>query len=161
MLMLSRTIAGVVGFAVLIGTATARDSAQSVATLTGIAAVKDGDGLLFGGVEIRLKGIAAPEDGRHKVEPGGTAATQHLRSLAEGKHVICELDGTTTGRGSSNRPVAICFVEGRDLGEAQVAAGHARDCRRFSGGRYRDDEISARANGRDLSSIYPLPAYCM
>lgn len=29
--------------------------------LTGIASVKDGDGLQFGSVEIRLQGIAAPE----------------------------------------------------------------------------------------------------
>jgi len=34
---------------------------RAVAVLTGIASVKDGDGLQFGSVEIRLQGIAAPE----------------------------------------------------------------------------------------------------
>ncbi len=33
---------------------------KSVAKLTGVAKVKDGDGVLFGKVEIRLQGIAAP-----------------------------------------------------------------------------------------------------
>lgn len=133
---------------------------EAAAVLTGRARVVDGDGLRFGRVEVRLRGIAAPEDNAALVAPGGPAATGALVRLADGRQVICQLDGTTTGRGSGNRPVALCMVDGRDLGEAMVLAGLARDCPRYSGGRYAAAERAARAAGRDLAAVYPLPAYC-
>jgi endonuclease YncB( thermonuclease family) len=125
---------------------------ESVATLTGIATVQDGDGVLFGQVEVRLQGIAAPE----MREPMGRESYLSLVQITEGKEVVCQLDGTTANR----RPVGVCFVGGQDVGRAQVEAGFARDCAAYSKGRYRDSEMKAREAGNDLSHIYELPKYC-
>lgn len=124
--------------------------------ISGIADARDGDDVVFGRVAVRLRGIAAPEDRRGLVEPGGPEATAHLRSLVGGREVICHLDGTQT----RNRPVGVCYVDGINVNRAQVEAGHARDCPRFSGGAYAEAEARARRAGRDLSAIYPLPGYC-
>lgn len=59
------------------------------------------------------------------------------------------------------RPVAVCWVDGRDVGELQVLAGHARDCPRFSEGRYSAAEAEAIDGGHILRAIYPLPSYCL
>ena len=84
-----------------------------VGTMLGIAGVKDGDGILIGEVEIRLQGIAAPEDRRGKVDPGGPEATAALRSIAQGEPIVCYLDGTAAGK----RPVGVCEVDGVDVGD--------------------------------------------
>lgn len=126
--------------------------AEPVATLSGHASVQDGDGLLFGDVEVRLQGIAAPE----LSERGGPESHNNLVGLVGNKLVLCELDGTTANR----RPVGVCFVDGQDVGELQVRMGHARDCPRYSKGRYRSAEEAAQSDGMVLSEIYALPAYC-
>ena len=74
---------------------------RTVAKISGIANVKDGDGILFGKVEIRLQGIAAPEYNSKKMEKFGWESSVHLRQLVGGKELICHLDGTVA---SSNRP---------------------------------------------------------
>ena len=127
-----------------------------VAVMQGIATVKDGDGVILNGTEIRLQGIAAPEDNEFKREPGGPEATENLRKLVEGKHLRCDLDGTRT-RG---RPVGVCYLGNLDIGEHLVRTGHARDCPRYSGGRHGGAERAARLAGANLSAIYPLPRYC-
>jgi endonuclease YncB( thermonuclease family) len=125
--------------------------------IEGIARVVDGDGIAVGDIpDIRLQGIAAPEDNATKRDPGGPESAANLRALVEGKAVVCRPDGTKT-RG---RPVAVCYVGNTELGLHQVETGHARDCPRFSKGRYAAAEAKARAAGRDLSAIYPLPGYC-
>ena len=43
--------------------------------------------------------------------------------------------------------------DGTDIGAAEIAAGHARDCARFSGGRYKKYEIKA-------SRSIPSKPYC-
>ena len=125
---------------------------QAVAILEGTARVVDGDGLRIGGQEVRLQGIAAPEwDDR-----GGAQATAALRSMAEGRHVVCQLDGTTT----YDRVVGRCSIEGQDVGAALVLGGFALDCPRYSRGDYRRFEAAARAAGRDLTRVYRRPGYC-
>lgn len=125
--------------------------------VTDVARVVDGDHISMGKFPgIRLQGIAAPEDNVARREPGGPESTANLRALVEGKNAVCYSDGTQTRRPT----VAICFVEGRDVGLLQVLAGHARDCPRLSNGRYAATEAEARAAGRDLSAIYRLPSYC-
>jgi hypothetical protein len=41
-----------------------------------------------------------------------------------------------------------------------VAAGLARDCPHFSGGRYSDIEARAAAAGATIGQTYELPGYC-
>lgn len=136
----------------------ASPSRTVAATIEGTAMAKDGDGVLFGQIEIRLNGIASPEDNHKKREAGGPEATANLSKLVDGMRLRCQLDGTLA---SSNRPVGVCFMpDGSDIGEHQVLNGHARDCPRYSKGRYARAERDARSSGRDLSAIYALPDYC-
>lgn len=132
------------------------DAYETTAVLSGIGTVEDGDGILFGEIEVRLQGIAAPEDNNRKQEAGGVESTENLRKLVDGKFVVCHLDGTTAVR----RPVGICFVNGVETNHYQVETGHARDCEAFSKGRYNEAELAARVAGNNLSAIYKLPAYC-
>lgn len=48
-------------FTTILGNIALAQGFEPVAMMIGIASVKDGDGLLFGDVELRLQGIAAPE----------------------------------------------------------------------------------------------------
>ena len=123
-------------------------------TLTGIVShVRDGDTIEVGPIAVRLQGIAAPEGN----EPGGAIASDAMRDLVLGKDLRCDL----TGDRSHDRVIGVCFLDdGRDVGEVMVFQGNARDCYRFSRGRYADAERHARAMGHDLSLIYPLPEYC-
>lgn len=41
-----------------------------------------------------------------------------------------------------------------------VRQGLARDCERFSGGRYRAAERQAADEGATIRASYPLPGYC-
>lgn len=104
-----------------------------VATLTGAAQVKDGGGLLFGRVEVRLQGVAAPEVGRDTNRREGALAKAALEQLVGNAIITCYLDGTTA---NSNRPVGVCYIGTDDLGEILIRSGYARDCPAFSLGRY-------------------------
>ncbi|MEO0637887.1 MAG: thermonuclease family protein [Pseudomonadota bacterium] len=126
-----------------------------VATMQGTAGVQDGDGIILNGVEVRMRGIAAPED-RGGPNTLGAAATRALERLARGEQVICFLDGSS----ARGRPVGVCFANNVDLNAEMVRLGFARDCPRFSGGEYADEEAEARAAGRNLSLSYRLPGYC-
>ena len=132
----------------------ALDARAENLTLTGtVSHVRDGDTIEVGPIAIRLQGLAAPEGN----EPGGNIATDAMRDLVLGKDVRCDL----TGDRSYDRVIGVCFLEdGRDVGEVMVFQGNARDCYRFSRGRYADAEKHARAMGHDLSRIYVLPEYC-
>ena len=110
-----------------------------------VARVVDGDTLYVGSTNIRLEGIAAPE----MDEPLGPEARDFLTAFALGKRARCDL----TGERSFNRQVAVCRIDGRDLGEVMVEAGLARDCPHFSGGRYGAFEV-------EQSKQLPLPGYC-
>jgi len=57
-------------------------------------------------------------------------------------------------------PVAVCEVEGRDLGELQVLAGMARDCAAFSQGWYAKAERTAFENGKNFRDVYRRSKYC-
>ena len=113
--------------------------------LAGRATVTDGNTLWVADQAVRLQGVAAPE----RSEPGRAAATAFVRELVAGREVTCDLDGTRT-RG---RVVGVCRVGDRDIGAELIRAGLARDCPRYSKGRYEGLETPA---GRQL----PLPGYC-
>lgn len=111
--------------------------------IEGPATVRDGDTIVVGNIPIRLQGVAAPE----KHEPGGSEATGAMVKLVAGKTVTCNL----TGERTHDRHVGICYVDGRDIGEMIIALGLARDCPRFSRGRYAAVEVNR---------ALPLPHYC-
>lgn len=96
--------------------------------VAGPAQVVDGDTLTIGRTAIRLAGLDAEE----LSEPNGPRAAALLAQLTAGRIVSCHPLGT-----SYHRLVADCFVEGRDLAAAMVAAGAALDCAHYSNGKYR------------------------
>ena len=141
------------------GSALAEPMREPAAILIGEGQAVDGDGIVFGDVEVRLQGVAAPEWSRWGgFDPGGEEALRGLAALVDGREVRCHLDGTVA---SSNRPVGVCYVNGRDVGKFMIGAGLARDCPRFSDGRYAPDEARAQRRGLNLSEIYSLPGYCI
>lgn len=142
--------------AIILALSAAPAFAEPVATITGIARAIDGDGIAFGDVQIRLNGVAAPEDNSRARDPGGPEARARMVELAGGRTAICELDGEMAGK----RPVGICFVEGIDIGQVMIREGLALDCPRYSGGRYAADEAAAKAGGIDLAVTYERPGYC-
>jgi endonuclease YncB( thermonuclease family) len=122
-------------------------------TLTGeVTYVRDGDTIVVGSMPIRLNGLAAPEGD----EPGGAEATEAMLELVQSRTLRCELDGERT----HDRCVGVCYLNGEDVGEAMVRQGLARDCPRFSGGRYGEAEVQAAAHGATIGRAYALPGYC-
>lgn len=113
--------------------------------LAGQASVIDGDTLRVAGRKVRLQGLAAPE--LH--EAGGQAAKDAMIEIVKAQQVSCELDGTE----SHDRVVGICYAPGKDVAAELVIRGLARDCERFSGGRYRELETASAQN-------LLLPHYC-
>lgn len=114
--------------------------------ISGHARIIDGDSLMVGGTEVRLYGIDAPElfqrctrDNR-EVQCGREAA-RHLTALIAGQLVTCERRDIDR----FGRTVAVCSVEGVDLGRAMVAAGQA-----VSYGSYLIDETGARLERKGL-----------
>lgn len=76
--------------------------------------------------------------------------------LLHGQEVRCEF----TGERSHDRCVGICHVSGSDIAAELVRAGVARDCPRFSGRRYADEEMEAAQDGATIAETYRLPGYC-
>jgi micrococcal nuclease len=122
-------------------------------SLTGqVTFVRDGDTIELGVTAIRLSGLAAPEWDAS----GGFEATAAMRELVLGKVVTCELDGEAT----YDRRAAICHLNGTDISEEMVRMGLARECQRYSGGRYRAAEEQAADGGARIRATYSLPGYC-
>lgn len=113
--------------------------------LNGQARIIDGDTLEVAGSKVRLNGVAAPEHD----EAGGPQATQFMETLTNGETIRCSLTGETTYQ----REVGTCWIGTTDIAAALVADGLARDCPRFSGGRYAALETEA-------SRALPFPRYC-
>ena len=99
-----------------------------------------------GRIAVRLNGVDAPE----LKERGGRAGREWMRRVFGGQRLTCRLNGDRT----YDRWVGVCWDrEGHDLGASVIAAGHARDCPRYSGGRYREFETAA-------SKSIPSKPYC-
>jgi hypothetical protein len=114
--------------------------------LAGRARVVDGDTVLVGGVHVRLKGVAAPEVPHpgHAGEPGGEAAKAFMVELVEGQAVVCDL----TQERTHGRRVGYCYRDSQDIAAELISAGLARDCPRFSAGRYAAAEPAAARSCR-------------
>ena len=63
--------------------------------------------------------------------------------------MVCDL----TRERTHGRRVGWCYRDGQDVAEALIRAGLARDCPRYSAGRYAAAETAAAAS-------LPLPGYC-
>jgi hypothetical protein len=48
-------------------------------------------------------------------------------------------------------------LDGADIAAVMVRGGLARNCERFSGGRYRAAKRQAAAEGATITTSYPLP----
>jgi len=91
--------------------------------------VRDVDTIEIGNLPVRLNGVDGPE----LDERGGRAARTWMQKLVLRKPVRCRLNGEKT----YDRWVGTCYISsGEDIGALAIAAGHARDCPRHSGGRY-------------------------
>ncbi|CUH53577.1 thermonuclease family protein [Shimia sp. R11_0] len=91
--------------------------------------VRDADTIVVDGTPVRFQGVDAPE---LKTRAGKDAKRWTVNYL-RGKSVKCDL----TGERSYDRHIGVCYADGEDIGAAVIAAGHALDCARYSGGRYR------------------------
>lgn len=107
-------------------------------TLSGkLVHVRDADTIEIatsrGRIAVRLNGVDAPELN----ERGGQAGKRWIQNAYSNATITCEFNGQKT----YDRWVGVCWdKDGVDLGAAVIAAGHARDCPRYSGGRYRKFE---------------------
>lgn len=128
--------------------------------VSGPARVVDGDTLAIADTSVRLVGIDAPEldqpcmrDGQHWA-CGEEAATQ-MRSLVDGQSVSCRGQGTDPG----GRLLAICHVNGLELGATMVEYGWATAYRRYSDA-YVAHEHRARAERQGIwRSEFDLPEH--
>jgi endonuclease YncB( thermonuclease family) len=114
--------------------------------ITGHARIIDGDSLYVAGTEIRLHGMDAPElfqrcrrDGREVL--CGREAQRQLIALIAGQTVSCERRDVDR----YGRTVAVCRVDGVDLGRAMVSNGQA-----VSYGAYLQEEAAARRERKGL-----------
>ncbi|MBI1187365.1 MAG: hypothetical protein GC206_08565 [Alphaproteobacteria bacterium] len=109
--------------------------------------VVDGDTLDLAGERVRLFGIDAPEGGQVCASGApGPAAAAALEALVDGGSVQCE----GRDRDRYGRRVAVCAVDGTDLGASLVRAGWAWNYTRYAGDRYAAEERTARAAGRGV-----------
>ena len=112
--------------------------------------VIDGDTIEVDGERIRLSGIDAPEDdqvcGIHGANFScGDAATSKLQELIGQRQVQCVGDD----RDRYGRLIAICSVDGRDVGQEMVRSGWAVAFTKYSD-KYVQEESEAQRAGRGL-----------
>lgn len=109
--------------------------------------VRDVDTIEVNQLPVRLNGVDGPE----LDERGGRAAKQWMMQQFLRKRVKCEL----TGEKTYDRWVGTCFDRnGADIGALAIAAGQARDCPRYSNGRYVQFETNE-------SKRLPQHSYCL
>lgn len=118
-------------------------------TLEGpVMQVIDGNNIVIAGMVIRLDGLAAP--GVHEARGDDAAYIMEMIVHDSGGAFRCELSGERLWE----RHIAICYDQfGDDVAAQMVERCYARDCARYSGGRY---ELLENAASRSL----PMPDYC-
>ena len=114
------------------------------AEITGKAKAIDGDTIEIDGKQINLYGIDAPEIGQtcwfERGEfPCGKSARESLWVYVKGQELTCREKPAGAEGGTS----AICFAEGRDLGEHMIRRGWALTDRKH-GADYTELEEEAR-----------------
>lgn len=118
--------------------------------LTGQASIIDGDTLEIHATRIRLWGIDAPEStqlcrGEDSLQyQCGAKAANELDSFIARRPVDC----SPVSLDQYGRTVAVCSIDGVDLGEWLVRNGLALDWPRYSKGAYADAQAVAMREGR-------------
>lgn len=108
--------------------------------------VRDIDTIEVNGLAVRFNGIDGPE----LQTPVGRAGQKWLRNLVFRKPVTCSLTGVKT----YDRWVGTCYLpSGEDIGALAIAHGLARDCPRYSRGKYQ------RFETKDSRRL-PRSSYC-
>jgi endonuclease YncB( thermonuclease family) len=128
-------------------------AAQSPAgqNLAGLARVVDGDTITIAEARVRLEGIDAPEAGQTCKRAWfgtwacGTAATNALVKLVEGREVVCAHKGWD----KYGRFLGICSVEGLDINAEMVRQGMAWAFVKYSQA-YIAEEAEARVAQRGI-----------
>ena len=115
-------------------------------TLEGIGSAIDGDTITINNYKVRLNGVAATELN----EEGGNEAKQAMQKILENKTIKCSL----SGRKSYERYIGVCWIGAVDVGALIILQGFARDCFRYSRGRY--SALEPRP-----ARYLPLPQYCL
>jgi len=100
-----------------------------------VTVVRDVDTIVVAGTPVRLNGVDGPETSTRI----GRDARAFMTRLVRGETVTCQLSGERT----YDRWVGVCYLGDQDIGAIAIANGHALDCQRYSGGRYRDLETPA------------------
>lgn len=124
----------------------------------GMARIVDGDTIALGDQRIRLFGIDAPEHDQicsmaGKAYRCGNEATAELTTLMQGRQPSCE----PKDHDRYGRLVAVCFVDGKDIGQEMVESGWAVAFRKYSED-YVTDEAEARTAHRGLwQGVFQLP----
>jgi len=115
-------------------------------TISGtVTQVGQGGAFEIDGQAVRLTGVYIPVD----EELWGERASGFLGGFLRGNVITCRLDEQMSQDGSFQT----CYLNGHDIGLILVQVGLARDCPRYSGGRYAEAE-------RDHVDEFPLPDYC-
>lgn len=128
-----------------------KPGARQITAHPNLSRVIDADTIVVDGIHVRLDGISAPERGHDAYTKGKWFVADLMR---EASMVECDLEG----RKSYDREVGACYFvmpDGQriDPQAEAVKAGFARDCPRYSGGKYRRFETPE-------SRALPLPSYC-
>ena len=135
---------------ILLALAVATFTGQAAETISGAAYVIDGDTIRISGAHIRLSGIDAPEREQSCMRGAaqwrcGEAAKESLVRFIAGRALQC----SPRDRDRYGRIVAVCFVNGEDVGGWMVREGWALAYRRYSRD-YVDAEKAARTHRRGI-----------
>lgn len=118
------------------------NASAHASVISGTATAHDGDTIRIEGTRIRIWGIDAVE---LKQRCDSLACGEQARAILQ--NAISNQDVTCIPKGTSyDRIVAICTVNGQDIGRLMTQAGMALDAKRYSRGFYATDEAQARAN---------------
>lgn len=109
-----------------------------------VTVVRDVDTIIVSGTPIRLNGVDGPETSTRY----GREARAFMTRLVQGETVVCSLSGDRT----YDRWVGVCYLDGEDIGAIAIANGYALDCRRYSGGAYRNLETPEARSRLDRAS---------
>ena len=113
LLLINLMLIGLVTFAVRV------EALDGWYTLTGIADVRDGDGINVDGKRLDIYGINAPNG----FTPEGIAATDYLVSLVQGKTVSATCTDFAQG---SQRPRCFITFDGQDVALMMLDNRHSR-----------------------------------